>query len=852
VTSTSWKQIKLADLMNQERRFIMNNALMTHIFRMSDISISAKWTGYISGLLLFVILPSSVRAAGNSSIKPLFHSFEDSAELADWRCQPGITTELTSQWASEGKTALQINVPSGTPWFGVQRDVKLEELRRHEFLEFDLHAVTNVDYAAFKMHSDRFQDLMANHDRLKPGETIHVRIRLTDNEIVRFGDVATISIWMANDTPSAQIILVDNIRLTGFGGEAAKLDDLRSRIKASNAASPETASILADCEAKLVSAVTAEDVGILKARWRAILAGELDTAARYHTVSMSPLQKVRRGDTLADLEIDPRERGIRIAMARNEYETRQLVVLPKSLDGEVWLEVSAGDLKGPQSAVIPAADIELRMVDEIGIAGTTQFPGEQLVGDWPDPLLPNAPFQIKEGRLQSVWLTVRSRGATPPGDYEGTISISDREGVVTTLPLAVTVWDFALPERSSLKSHFNPWSHNWATFYNYAKYPRGTWLTAPCPAFEDIPREQQLAAIEFFANYRATLQGMNTAGMIAGKPVPPVLQSDGSLAFEKAPKPDSPTWDEVAVAAMKNDGSLFVGEIGGQTKLHLGEASKVAEAAGRYLGEVSRHASKRAWKGPLYCYMLDEPHLHPDRGGWTAVLKEAQFLKSIAPEIKTFVASGVFLPTPKQSLLYRDIDAFCVLWDRTPVRDAEFLRTNGKEVWWYGANVTDAPYPNWAVQTANAAPRMIPLLSYKFKMDGVLNWAATLFNDDNSYPQDGPRWPARPWSMKGWYYKPGEGHLCYPGTGGNFWPSIRLSNWRDGMEDYEYLKLLEQRLLALPADKQEIAKELLSLGTLVSAPYDYSRDPADFADLRRHIAGLLTQENGSKENAAKP
>jgi hypothetical protein len=364
------------------------------------------------------------------------------------------------------------------------------------------------------------------------------------------------------------------------------------------------------------------------------------------------------------------------------------------------------------------------------------------------------------------------------------------------------------------------------------------------PSFEDIPKDRQLHAIEFFATYRATLQGMNTAGMISGQTVPPVLQPDGSISLKKAPKPDLPSWDELAIAAMKNDDSLFVGEIGGQTKLHLGDASrdvKVTEAAERYLRELSRHASERKWKGPLYCYMLDEPHLHKDRGGWSAVLKEARFLKSVAPEIKTFVASGVMLPTPKEELKYRDVDAFCMLWDRTPLRDAEFFRTKGKEVWWYGANVTDAPYPNWAVHTSNVSARILPILSYKFKMDGVLNWAATLFNDDNSYPQDGPRWPDRPWSMKGWYYKPGEGHLCYPGSEGKFWPSIRLSNWRDGMEDYEYLKLLERKLPKLAAKKKERAMELLKLGTMVSTPYDYTRDPAEFADLRQQVADIRDQ-----------
>jgi len=788
---------------------------------------------------LFLFLMPQAPAAGDPAAKPWQYSFEDPAELSAWECQPGITTERSDRWASEGKSSLQINVPPGTPWFGVQREVKLDEFRRHEFLEFDLHAVTPVDYAGFKLHAEKFQELLANHDRLQPGETIHVRLRLADNDIVRFGETATLSLWMANKTATPQAILVDNIRLTGFGGPAAELDRLRARIQGSNLSDPATAALLADCRAKLAGEVTADEVAGLKERWRTILAGSLDKHAEgnFHVVGVSPLDKIRRTDSLADLPVDPAERGVRLEMARNEYETRQLVFLPKTREGEVPLEISVGDLQGAEQALIPAADIELRLVDEIDIAGTTQFPGDKLTGAWPDPLLPNTPFTLKEGRLQSVWLTVKTGAATPPGEYQGRLAVKESGGKEISLPVTVKVWNFVLPEKSSLKSLFGAWSHNWAAFYRYARLEFGAWLTPP--NFNSIPKERQLDAIRFFARYRATLQGMNTWGLMFGQVVPPVLQPDGSMSLTRAPRPDLPAYDEVAVAAMQNDGTLSIAEIGGHTKLQDGEDAKDAAFIARataYLQMVERHAKEKGWPDP-YCYMWDEPHLKPK--GWSAVRKEARLVKTVAPGIKTVVASGVFSPTPKEAPFYKDIDAFVLLWDRTPQRDVQFLRKIGKEMWWYAANVTDAPYPNWAVNHHNFAVRIIPLMSYKFQMDGMLQWAATLFADANAFPPDAPRWPKRPWSMKEWCYRPGEGHVVYPAPDESFWPSIRLSNWRDGMEDYEYLKLLEKALPGLPSEKQKHARAVLSLTQLVTAPYDYSRQPADFATLRRETAALL-------------
>ena len=793
-------------------------------------------------LFLSAVLSASA-AAGEPAVPEKFgNSFEDPAEVSGWQCQPGITIERTDRWASEGKSSLQINIPPKTPWFGIYRPVQMEEFRAHEFLEFDLHAITEVDTVALTLHAEKFQDFMLLHNRLQPGETIHVRVRLTGNEIVRFGDAASLSIWMVNATASEQTILLDNIHLTGYGGEHARLEQLIKNITAANLTDAQTEALKTECQAKLGGSVSAGDVDGLKARWDDLLASAQHADAAYLLVGLSPLQKVKRTDRLSDLPTAASKADLQIEMARNEYETRQLVFLAKNDMADVTLNVSASDLKGPGGATIPSGDIELRLVDEVDISGTTQFPGEKLVGNWPDPLLPNAPFTINPGDLRSVWLTVRTRASTQPGTYHGSVSIRDGKGNVQSMPLNVTVWDFALPEKSSLKTFFNAWSHNWATFYNYARYPRDAWFHKV--SFEDIPRDRLLAATDFFRSYRATLQGLDTYGVFDGKAVSPVLQTDGSLNLNQAPKPGSATWNEVAAAALKNDGNLFVGSIGGNTKLHLGEASEdaaVIELTKSYLELIEAQAKKSGWKNNLYFYLLDEPHNNKKSGGWPAALKEASLLKKLAPDIKTFVASGVFLPTPKEQGLYRDVDAWCMLLDRTPFRDAESLRARGKEVWWYSANVTYAPFPTWSIHSENFAARILPLLSFKYNMDGVLLWAATLFFDANSYPQSGKRWPERPWSMKGWLYQPGEGHLCYPGKDGEFWPSIRLSNWRDGMEDFEYLKLLQDKMPGLSPDQQEKARKILSLNAIAAAPYDYSRNPADFADLRRQIAELLNQ-----------
>jgi hypothetical protein len=51
-----------------------------------------------------------------------------------------------------------------------------------------------------------------------------------------------------------------------------------------------------------------------------------------------------------------------------------------------------------------------------------------------------------------------------------------------------------------------------------------------------------------------------------------------------------------------------------------------------------------------------------------------------------------------------------------------------------------------------------------------------------------------PWDSRTYYYFNGEGQLVYPGPDGIPYSSVRLENFRDGMDDYEYLFRLRELL----------------------------------------------------------
>jgi hypothetical protein len=96
------------------------------------------------------------------------------------------------------------------------------------------------------------------------------------------------------------------------------------------------------------------------------------------------------------------------------------------------------------------------------------------------------------------------------------------------------------------------------------------------------------------------------------------------------------------------------------------------------------------------------------------------------------------------------------------------------------------------------------------------------------------------------YNKNGMGNMIYPGPGGRIYPSLRLENLRDGIEDYLYLNLLEQKLAALKRNsygRKELiaaAEKLLTVPPEVAtAVNNYSSDPENLLNYRRKLAEVL-------------
>jgi hypothetical protein len=176
--------------------------------------------------------------------------------------------------------------------------------------------------------------------------------------------------------------------------------------------------------------------------------------------------------------------AINLSAARGETVSTQVIVHTPGA-GLTNLNLSASALTGPNGASIPASSITLYREYYITLsAGTTNYGGGSNpplgAGTYAEPLIPfkdpksgsalcgtGAMLQacnatVAAGQNQPYWIDIFvPRGATnsPRGTYTGTISVTADQGTAS-VPVTLTLWNFELPIQPSEPSLWTLWSPN--------------------------------------------------------------------------------------------------------------------------------------------------------------------------------------------------------------------------------------------------------------------------------------------------------------------------------------------------------------------------------------------------------
>jgi hypothetical protein len=142
--------------------------------------------------------------------------------------------------------------------------------------------------------------------------------------------------------------------------------------------------------------------------------------------------------------------AVQIRCARNEHESVQVVVRPAKPLRQLTL--GAGPFSRPGQASIAATNLEVLQALYLHVTSPTDKSTK--AGWWPDPLVPvTGATDLEAGTNQAFWLRLFVPRTAAAGVYHSALHLR-AEGWSAEVPLELTVYGFALPERMSCQTAF--------------------------------------------------------------------------------------------------------------------------------------------------------------------------------------------------------------------------------------------------------------------------------------------------------------------------------------------------------------------------------------------------------------
>jgi hypothetical protein len=488
-----------------------------------------------------------------------------------------------------------------------------------------------------------------------------------------------------------------------------------------------------------------------------------------------------------------------IAAAKNEFEAFQIVI-PGTAN---HVNATAGDLSCTTGACAgqtiigarcgvgqPRGNVRLYRERYYGtnITSANWSDTHSMLGTLPDALIPqvdefydecrNFSFDVAAGQNGVIWVDVYVPSTQAAGTYTGNITITSDQGQAT-VPVTLEVWDFTLPSTASLRTTFNGGGDSIRVQHgagaicdaNVAKLHR---LYAAMGLDHRITINELDDFCNVSASYVASTYGALFDGQMSTKP-------------EITRLPQAKT-----------------------TSIQYMQSNTNGTTLASWASTMSAHTG---WFEQLFQYTCDEP---PATCAWSDIALRAQAAHGANASFRTLVTTDLDEAAAAGVNYNRDINLFVEVidhlegtsgnerWEYTDYPQGSGQNWQAQhsynQLWTYqscdshgcGSAGTDR-WPSYMIDARPMRNRALEWFSFKNRLSGELYFATT-------QTWDGGEWDDQ-WAFSGH----GDGTLLYPGTpsavsggspvaigGTNHIPiaSIRLKLIREGMEDYEYLKLL--------------------------------------------------------------
>jgi len=424
------------------------------------------------------------------------------------------------------------------------------------------------------------------------------------------------------------------------------------------------------------------------------------------------------------------------------------------------------------------------------LTGKPIEPFDQYRVKWGEPFISSGfemyavPFDVWKGQNQPIWVDISVPADATAGEYKGTFTVTldnfpepfgpATDSVITTtlsVPVILTVWDFALPDGPTHRNHFG--GVKW-------QIPR---------LFESEPNSERSREIE-----------MRYCQMMADHRINPPIPE--SLMPEINPDGSIKIIPERHEALKKYIQDLHVTDFEIPRAPFKDMTTANRSKALLYYSSIHKYLKENGWDKRAYVYMLDEPNL---KDNYEEVLALGALVHEAASELRCLVVEQTYKQDPSWPDMDPAIDIWCPLFAFIDRKTIDEKISHGDEVWSYTALSQRAPdyhpeykemkdydSPYWHLDASLISYRTPTWINWQYNIKGFLYWSSVQISDSRIGIMD-------PWLLPAFSESESQfnagGYLLYPGVPcGMDGPvaCIRLKNVRDAMEDYEYFAVLEK------------------------------------------------------------
>jgi len=477
--------------------------------------------------------------------------------------------------------------------------------------------------------------------------------------------------------------------------------------------------------------------------------------------------------------------GVELELARNETESFQVVIIPCREDiKQVGIRIT--DLSSQDGGRFAAKNVE---AVPMGYVETKVVPryGSPHVGWWPDPILNfMQTVDIAKGDAQSFWIRLRAPKDLTPDVYKGKLDILIEEHVEFSFDLSVKVYGFSLPDASPLPLAvtFCPREES-QLGKKYIKWPESE--AHPVIAW----RKHKQTWVDFLADYYLTYDDLY--GIEGWEP------------------------DFEIISRLHEEGRLGRFNLG-----YYWAFRQNTETAKKVIDRIRPAYQKAKQLG-----LLDHAYLYGSDCEPSERLPQIQhaveILKAEFPDVMVMTTAD----DRSYGMGLRSMDAFCPATCFFDPNLAERARARGKQIWWFICNAPEHPYANVFIEYPAIEGRLLMgAMTAKYRPDGFLYWQISVWN--SLEPIDAG--PFTDWDPKCGRTH-GDGSWACVGPGGTPLPTIRLENFRDGLEDYAYYLILEAavaKVEALPEIRSRQADWLIKAKRWLLVPEDVVKSLMEF------------------------